>query len=285
MERKTSFFELKKETKELFDTLGIDIVDFEWICCEILGKKRSELVFEKEIDEKNVKKIRRLVAKRAKHIPLDYIFGKSEFMGHDFKVNKNVLIPRIDTEILTQQVINEIRARKCCVKVLEIGVGSGAVIETIALETDSVCTGVDISRKALKIAKFNAKQNNAKVKFLKSNIFEKIKNEKFDLIVSNPPYIESQTIKSLEIEVKDHEPILALDGGVDGLDYYRKIISESPKFLNDGGKLFFEIGYNQAESVKNLMKDNFKKINVIKDYGNNDRVVMGEKLWLKDYKK
>ena len=121
----------------------------------------------------------------------------------------------------------------------------------------------------------------ADVKVVKSDLFENVEG-KFDFIVSNPPYIESSVIETLDDEVKLNEPILALDGGDDGLDFYKKIVEEAPNYLNKGGKLYFEIGYNQAESLKDLMKDNFKNVKVYKDYGNNDRVVVGEVLWLKD---
>ena len=134
---------------------------------------------------------------------------------------------------------------------------------------------VDVSDGALEIAKHNANKLEADVEFVKSNLFENVKGQ-FDFIVSNPPYIESSVIETLDDEVKLNEPILALDGGEDGLDFYRKIVEQSPKYLNKGGKLYFEIGYNQADALKQLMKDKFKNVCVYKDYGNNDRVVVGE---------
>ena len=133
-----------------------------------------------------------------------------------------------------------------------------------------------MSEKALEVAKKNAEINNAKVEFIHSNLFENISDLKVDFIVSNPPYIETDVCDTLDKEVRDNEPILALDGGVDGLDFYKSITKQAKEHLNKNGVLAFEIGYNQADSVKNLMKDEFKNIKVIKDYGNNDRVVIGE---------
>lgn len=195
----------------------------------------------------------------------------------DFIVDENVLIPRIDTEILVEKLIDEINSRSESVEVLDIGTGSGAIAITIAKETKAKVTAVDVSPKALEIAKRNAELNQVNVEFILSDLFENV-GGCFDIIVSNPPYIESAEIDKLMPEVKDFEPILALDGGETGLKFYEKIVNSAPKFLKSNGKLFFEIGYNQGESVPNLMKGKFKNIKVIKDYSNNDRVVIGEKL-------
>ena len=205
------------------------------------------------------------------------IGGKTNFYGYDFKVDKNVLIPRLDTEILIEEIIKDIKSRSGEISVLDIGTGSGAIAVSIQKETGTKVTAVDISKNALEIAKFNAEQNDAKIEFILSDLFENVK-QKFDFIVSNPPYIETETIKSLDKEVVLNEPILALDGGADGLDFYKRIIADAPKYLKKNGRLYFEIGYNQASSVSELMKKDFKNIKVLKDYGNNDRVVLGEKI-------
>lgn len=277
MEKKNNYFELKKQVLKRFEDAGIDeISDFDWICCEITGKKRSELGLIKEFSEKELDKIEKAVEKRLQHIPLGYIFGKTNFYGYDFIVSKDVLIPRLDTEILVERVIEEIKSRKTKVSVLDVGTGSGAIAITIAKETGAEVTAVDISEKALEIAKQNAKINNAKVSFLESDLFSGIQDLKVDFIVSNPPYIESAEIDRLMPEVREFEPILALDGGESGLDFYEKIVGEADKHLNPKGKLIFEIGYNQGESVSSLMKQKFKNVEVIKDYLGNDRVVIGE---------
>lgn len=277
------YHELKKNLEKTFAEAGItETADIDWIMVEVTGKKRSLLPFHGVFSTEETNKIMDAVEKRLKHIPLAYIFGKTEFYGYELKVNENVLIPRLDTEILIEKLVADIMARNKEVSVLDIGTGSGAIAVVVQKETGAKVTAVDISEKALKIAKINAQNNGAKVEFVYSNLFENLNQEQFDFIVSNPPYIESEVVKGLEKEVVSNEPILALDGGVDGLDFYRKIIEKAPKHLKPHGKLYFEIGYNQANAVSSLMKKDFKDIKVYKDYGNNDRVVVGGILWLKD---
>lgn len=271
------YHELKKNLEKTFTEAGItETADIDWIMVEVTGKKRSLLPFHGVFSTEETNKIMDAVEKRLKHIPLAYIFGKTEFYGYELKVNENVLIPRLDTEILIEKLVADIMARNKEVSVLDIGTGSGAIAVVVQKETGAKVTAVDISEKALKIAKINAQNNGAKVEFVYSNLFENLNQEQFDFIVSNPPYIESEVVKGLEKEVVSNEPILALDGGVDGLDFYRKIIEKAPKHLKPHGKLYFEIGYNQANAVSSLMKKDFKDIKVYKDYGNNDRVVVGE---------
>jgi len=274
--------ELRKNLEKSFERAGItEFADIDWIIVEITGKPRSMLQFIEQFSSDEMSKIMSAVEKRLKHIPLGYIFGKSYFYGREFKVDENVLIPRQDTEILIEKICHDIKSRNGEVSVLDIGTGSGAIAITIQKETNAKVSAVDVSDGALEIAKHNAKSLESSVDFAKSDLFENV-NGKFDFIVSNPPYIESSVIETLDDEVKLNEPILALDGGEDGLDFYKKIVNEAPNHLNKGGKLYFEIGYNQAEALKNLMETNFKNIKVYKDYGNNDRVVVGEILWLKD---
>lgn len=271
------YLELRKKIENLFNENGIDdFADIDWIMVEILGVQRSMLPFYGEISIEDENSIMKAVKKRIDHIPIAYIFGKTNFYGYDFKVNQNVLIPRLDTEILVEKLVEDIKSQSRKVSVLDIGTGSGAIIITIKKETDANCYAVDISKDALKIANENAKLNNAEVEFFESDLFENIPDLKVDYIVSNPPYIETETVKGLEPEVVLNEPILALDGGIDGLDFYRKIINESKNHLNTHGMLYFEIGYNQGESVSNLMRRDFENIEVIKDYGGNDRVVKGK---------
>ena len=278
MKHLLDYFALKKNLEKSFKESGIDdFSDIDWIMVEVTGENRSMLPFHGNFSSEETKKIMDAAQKRMNHIPIAYIFGKTNFYGYDFKVDKNVLIPRLDTEILIEEIIKDIKLRSGETSVLDIGTGSGAIAVSIQKETGTKVTAVDISKNALEIAKFNAEQNDAKIEFILSDLFENVK-QKFDFIVSNPPYIETETIKSLDKEVVFNEPILALDGGEDGLEFYRKIVADAPRFLNSGGKLYFEIGYNQASSVSELMKKDFKNIKVLKDYGNNDRVVLGEKI-------
>lgn len=278
-----NYFELKRRTLKRFQEVGIDeMSDFDWICCEVTGKRRSEMVFIKDFSETELKQINEFVEKRLQHIPLAYILGKTNFYGLDFVVTRDVLIPRLDTEVLVEEIIQELKNYSKPVEILDIGTGSGAIAITLAKNTNAKVTAVDISPKALAVAKKNAVLNKVDVKFIESDLFENLGRKKFDIIVSNPPYIESEVIDELMPEVKDFEPILALDGGKDGLQFYRRIVDEADKHLKKNGKLFFEIGYNQWKPVGKIMIEKFKNIFVIKDYQNNDRVVVGEKRWLKD---
>ena len=270
------YFELKRNLEISFKKAGIDeTADIDWIICEVTGKQRSMLPFHGLFSTEEMNKIMKAVELRLKHIPLAYIFGKTNFYGYDFMVNENVLIPRLDTEILIEKLKEDILSQNKKVSVLDIGTGSGAIAIVLKKETDASVSADDVSCEALEVAKKNAENLGAEIDFALSNLFENV-NQKFDFVVSNPPYIESDVCLTLEPEVALNEPILALDGGKDGLDFYREIVEQAPNYLNVGGKLYFEIGYNQAEAVSNLMKDNFKNIKVYKDYGGNDRVVAGE---------
>lgn len=238
--------------------------------------KKIDLIINRnlEIDEIKVEKIKEKIELRKKNMPLQYIIGNQEFMGLKFKVNKHTLIPRQDTEILVEKLIEIFKDKKC--EILEIGSGSGAISISLAkMIKKSKVTSVDISKKALEISKKNAKLNNVfkKIDFIKSDVFEKI-DKKFDLIVSNPPYIKSKEIKKLQKEVSMYEPKLALDGGKDGLNFYRNITSNAHKFLKQNGILAFEIGDNQSEDVKKIMNDSFK-ITVYKDLQKIDRAIIG----------
>ena len=270
------YIELREKLITMFEANGIDdFADIDWIMVEILGVTRSMLPFCGDINGEKEHKIMEAAKKRINHVPVAYIFGRTNFYGYDLKVNENVLIPRLDTEVLVEKLVEDIKSQSEKVSVLDIGTGSGAIIITVQKETNAKCFAVDVSRPALEVAKFNAKENRAEVEFVKSDLFEKIPDLKVDFIVSNPPYIETEVVKGLEPEVVSNEPNLALDGGEDGLDFYRRIVKDAKNHLNEKGKLYFEIGYNQGESVSNLMKDDFENIEVIKDYGGNDRVVRG----------
>ena len=256
-----------------------------WLLAEhFLGVSRQDIFLEpqKKISEADAEKYMQKVQLRLNHIPLQHITGHQQFLDFDFLVDENVLIPRPETELLVEQVVNyinnEMYNKNDAVKVLDMCTGSGC----IAISVDRLCenaivTGADISEKALKVAERNNVRNNGNVFFVKSDLFENIK-EKYDIIISNPPYIPSGDMEELMEEVRDHEPHLALDGSNDGLKFYRKICKMAREFLNDNGKIFFEIGYDQGETVPEILRMNgFTNIQVLKDFAGNDRMVIAGK--------
>ena len=215
-----------------------------------------------------------VIEKRAMHVPLQYITGEQEFMGLTFKVNENTLIPRQDTETLVEEGLHYL-----CdgMRILDMCTGSGCILLSL-LKYSNECegTGIDISHGALEVAKENATRLGISATFILGDLFENV-NGKFDMIISNPPYIQSKVIETLMPEVKDYEPVQALDGMEDGLFFYRKIVENAPKYLAHGGFLLFEIGYDQGESVSEMMKEaGFQDVEVVKDYTGNDRVVKGQ---------
>lgn len=230
---------------------------------------------EAELSEGQEQAFTEAIAKRCEHIPVQYITGVQNFMGLDFMVNENVLIPRYDTEILVEEVMKNLHDG---FSVLDMCTGSGCILLSL-LHYSNHCTGtaVDVSEKALAVAKQNSENLGLNAEWIQSNLFEKVSGT-YDIIVSNPPYIRSDVIPTLMEEVKNHEPMLALDGMEDGLYFYGKIVEESPKYLVNGGMLFFEIGYDQGEAVGSLMKEKgFQDVTVIKDYAGLDRVVYGKR--------
>lgn len=219
------------------------------------------------------------ISKLSKDIPIEHITHKKEFMKLDFFVDENVLIPRQDTEILVEEVI-EIAKKINAKKILDLCTGSGAIAISLAKYLPNTqVTALDISSKALEVAKLNAKTNNveSQITFVESNLLENLPKEKYDIIVSNPPYIKQDIIKELDREVQK-EPHIALDGGKDGLDFYRKIIDSGYEYLKYGGYLCLEIGYDQKEEVMNLLDNNGQYINkiCIKDLYDNDRVIIAK---------
>lgn len=199
--------------------------------------------------------------------------GYKEFMKLKFEVNKSVLIPREDTEVLVQEILDVFKNKKN-LKILDMCTGSGCIAISLAKYLDSTCSidAVDLSTDALEVAKRNATLNKVTVNFINSNLFENVIS-KYDVIVSNPPYIKKDDIKNLQAEVK-REPMMALDGGEDGLLFYREIALKAKGFLVDGGSLVFEIGFDEANEVSEILKENgYEDITVIKDFGGNDRVI------------
>lgn len=210
--------------------------------------------------------------------PLQYITQKQEFMGMEFFVNEDVLIPQPDTEILVETVLDICKKYdKQSLRMLDLCTGSGAIAISLSKILNTQVFASDVSTKALKVAEKNNVMNNTKVEFIESNLFEQINGEKFDIIVSNPPYIKNEEIKSLSKQVQN-EPYIALAGGEDGLDFYRKIIDEAYKHINKNGYLCLEIGYDQKEDLIKLIKqnENYEYENCIKDLSNNDRCIIAK---------
>ena len=211
-------------------------------------------------------------------VPLQHITHMQEFMKMNFYVDENVLIPRSDTEILVEEVIN-ISKKINAKKILDLCTGSGAIAISLAKYIEnSEITAVDISKKALEIARTNAKNNDVEnqITFVESDLFKNLKEDKYDVIVSNPPYIPTKDIDELSEEVRLHDPVLALDGDTDGLKFYKAITKQSVNYLKENGYLCYEIGYNQAEDVRNIMEQcGYSGIKVIKDLAGLDRVVIG----------
>lgn len=229
---------------------------------------------EEDITQDAQKEYEIAVQKRAEHIPLQYIIGEQEFMGLRFKVNSNVLIPRQDTETLVEQVLKIVKPG---MKVLDLCTGSGCVLISVLKNAPELTgMGSDISKTALLVAKENAKLHEVDAEWVRSDLFDNI-TETFDVIMANPPYIPTGEILSLMPEVRDFEPENALDGGADGLDFYQKIAGQVKDYLNPGGYVYMEIGYDQGEAVSELMRNaGFTEVEVIKDLARNDRVVKGK---------
>ena len=250
-----------------------------WLLAEfVFGITRAKYYtnMQMTVDRKSAEKYNELVNQRAGHIPLQHLVGTQEFMGFTFKVNENVLIPRQDTELLVENVADCLGNGERTV--LDMCTGSGCIAVSIdRLSKDSKVTAVDISEKALEVAQENNRFNNANVTFIQSDLFTNVTG-RYDIIVSNPPYIRTDEIPKLMEEVKSHEPVMALDGMEDGLYFYKKICNEASDYLNDNGKIFFEIGYDQGDDVSEILRQNrFCNIEVLKDLSGNDRVVIARK--------
>ena len=235
------------------------------------------LFADKDVSEDSEKKIKEAVDKRIKNQPIQYILNSQEFMGLEFYVDENVLIPRQDTECLVETVLEKYQNKGFTM--LDIGAGSGCISVSIAhFNKKAYVRGIDKSLEAVKVATKNASLNNVekRVSFECFDVFSFEGFGKVDAIVSNPPYIETDEIEKLDSCVKDYEPILALDGGKDGLDFYTHIIKIAPKLLNKGGRLFFEVGHNQSDAVSKLMCEFFEDIEINKDFCGIKRVVLGK---------
>ena len=261
----------KLKNSEKFDESDVD-----WIVATILGKNRAEVKLVRSVTQKEYRDIMRACEKRAKGEPLSSIFGFVDFYGLRLDVNKKVLSPRMETEILVDEALKKIREYEL-VDVLDMCTGSGAIAIAVAKYYPCKVTAVDVSKGALTVAQNNALKNQVKIDFVQSDLFKGLKkNRKYDIIISNPPYIKSGDIEKLDVEVKKYDPRIALDGGTDGLDFYKNIIEDAPKHLTKNGWLFFEVGMGQAEKVKEFLQEHgFDDIGIVKDYNNIERIVYG----------
>jgi release factor glutamine methyltransferase len=280
---KDAILQYSNELNDISDSPRLDI---ELLIRKVLGdvdKLYIHLNLNKDLTNEEKSNLIDMVNQRKKGRPMAYILGTREFMGLDFSVKEGVLIPRPDTEILVEEVINLCKDVKNPV-ILDIGTGSGAITVSLAKYIyDSKVYSFDISDIALEVGKTNAINNNVdhKISFIKSNLFDSIKDKNilFDVIVSNPPYIRKNDMPTLHTQVKDYEPYIALEGGEDGLDFYKKITKESIKYLKENGILAYEVGHDQAIDVKDIMIQNgYHNITIHKDLSNIDRVVIGRKI-------
>ena len=247
------------------------------ILSEILNVQKEFLIIHdmQELNKNQEIKYKEFLVRLVDNEPVQYIINKQEFMKLNFFVDKNVLIPQPDTEILVEKIIEISKKINKNLKILDLCTGSGAIAISLA-KNISNCEiyASDISKEALKIAKLNLEKNEVQINLIESDLFDNIHEYDFDIIVSNPPYIKSEIIDSLEEEVKK-EPVLALDGGSDGLDFYRIIAVKSKDYLNENGILALEIGYDQKNQINEILKhEGYKKIENIRDLANNDRVII-----------
>lgn len=273
---KLLYRKFRLELDKILENIGEGNADADWMCVEVLKVKRSELQSLTYLWSDDADKIKSLAERRAKGEPLQQILGYTDFYGMNIKVTGDVLCPRPETEYLVEECTKLIKGNNL-VTVLDICTGSGAIALVIKRDNPNVkVTASDISENALNIAKENASVNNLEIDFIQSDMFENIISS-YDLLVSNPPYITTEIVESLDTVVKDYEPFIALNGGSDGLDFYRVIIDNLDKTVNDGGFLALEIGYDQATAITELLKNQTKvkceNITVIKDMEGCDRII------------
>ncbi len=270
----TKLFDLRKKLKNEFESLEIETEDVDFIISEVLNVKRTDLVLIDEITVEQEAQIQNFCQMRKNKIPVDKIFKKAYFYGLEFKVDENVLSPRPESELLVEMALKYIKQNKyqTC---LDLCTGSGCLAIATKLNSQIKMTATDISTKALNIAKQNAKKHNAEIDFVHSDMFEKIEG-RFDLIISNPPYIDSDEVKELDLEVINNDPHIALDGGEMGLKFYNIIHNNLRKYLNDNGMIVMEIGEDQKDLIMALFND-FNLVESLKDLSGNDRVLIFSK--------
>jgi len=257
-------------------------LDTEILMAKALGKSREYIILnhDKVLNIENLEYFKKLVHERATRKPIAYLLNKKFFWKSEFYVNKNTLIPRPDTEIIIEQIL-KVTKNKNYLRILDIGIGSGCILLSILKERKNYYgTGIDISKDSLEISKINAKKLlvEERIKFYKSDV-DKFAQGKYDLVVSNPPYIKKNNLKYLECDVLKFEPKIALDGGLDGLLVIRKVIKKSSELLKKNGKFILEIGFDQKSKVIKLLKNKGFYINsTIKDFAKNDRCIVSTKI-------
>ena len=280
MNIQTLLNQASKTLKQLSNTSSK--LDSEILLSKIIKKNRKYLILNsnEELKKENIKSFDYLVKRRKKGEPIAYLINKKEFWKQNFYINQNVLIPRPDTETLVEETLKLFNVNSK-LNMLDIGTGSGCILLSILKERRNFFgTGIDISKKAINVARFNAKmhQLSNRVKFYNSDV-DKFLIGKYDLILSNPPYIKRQDLKYLEVDVKGFEPKLALDGGKDGFSKVTKVISKTSTLLKRNGRFILEIGFGQKNRILSILKQNNFFINkVVKDYGKNDRCIISTKI-------
>ena len=267
--------EVIKEAKTLLDSKGVTHYnDTIFLLEKVLGRK---VPFLKDImlTDNEYKEFCALVARRAEHEPMDSLLGSTEFMGIDIPFSTATLSPRQETEIMVDNIIKENKDRTE-LRVLDLCSGSGCIGLSIAKYLGADITCVDLSKEALAVAKDTADKNNIKVNFVESDLFENVQGS-YDIIVTNPPYIPTSDCEELEREVQEYDPLLALDGGEDGLDLVRRICEDSINYLNEQGLIYMEYGIGQTEAIVKLFEKNFDSIEIVKDYSGIDRYIKARK--------
>ena len=264
-----------KTAKELLDSRGITHYNDTIFLLEKILNRPCSVLENIELNEQQYSDYMSLIHRRAEHEPMDSLMGYTEFLGLIIPFSVDTLSPRQETEIMIDSIIKENKNRSN-LKVLDLCSGSGCIGLAIAKHLSAKVTLVDVSPEALAVAKKNSQLNNIDVEIIKSNLFENIK-EKFDIIITNPPYIPSADCLKLEKEVKDYDPLLALDGGFDGLDIIRKIIKIAPDYLKKDGLIYMEYGIGQSEDIRVLFEPYYDNIEIVKDYSGIDRYIKGRK--------
>ena len=276
--------EVIKEASKLLEKKKIKsaLLDSEILMSKVLKKDRKFLIMNSrnEVVDKDYKNFRKLITSRLKRKPVAYLTGVKSFWKYDFKINEKVLIPRPETELLIEEVLEFYKIKEN-INFLEIGIGSGCIILSILKEKKSFLgKGLDVSKDSLKVCKVNAKRLglNSRLKLFKSDIDNFILG-KYDLIISNPPYIKNLDLKNLDDDITNYEPKKALDGGFDGLSEIRKVVKKSSELIKNRGKLILEIAYDQKNEVKKILENNNFYINkVVKDFAKKDRCIISTKI-------
>lgn len=282
MDGKLTYYEVYREGAVRLGEADIEEAELdarlllEFVC----GTDRNTLLVhgERDVSEEEYGRYCGLIERRAAHVPLQHLTGEQDFMGLTFLVNKDVLVPRQDTEVLVEEAMKHLHDG---MRMLDLCTGSGCILLSLLhYSNDCEGVGVDLSARALSVAGKNyeiqrTQRPDMKARFLEGNLFEGLE-DRFDMIVSNPPYIKTDVIDTLMPEVREYEPVMALDGGTDGLVFYRRIAGDAGAYLNGGGMLFFEIGCEQAADVCKIMEAaGFREVEVVKDFAGLDRVVYG----------